>query len=146
MAQFKYIPCLICSALNRVSAEKLAEQAKCGKCKLGLDTKSVVFDVNYNTLEKVITNSPVPVVVDFWAPWCGPCQGFAPVFKQYAQNNPYSAIYLKFNTDKQQELSAKFNIRGIPALLLFEKGAEKARQSGAMPLSMLEQWLKKFGV
>lgn len=144
--KYKYIPCLICSTLNRIKVEKINQPAKCGKCKMGLDTQSPVFDVNFATLENVIANSPVPVLVDFWAPWCGPCQGFAPVYKQVAQSNPFNALYLKFNTDKEKEMSMKFNIRGIPLIIAFENGVEKIRQSGAMPLHIFEGWLKNAGI
>ncbi len=139
-------PCLNCGTLNKIPLTKLSSNPKCGKCKESLTPATLVYDVNYGLMENVIANSPIPVVIDFWAPWCAPCQGFAPVYKQFAHDHPNSAIYLKFNSDNEQHLIEKFNIRGIPTIIIFADGHEKARQSGAMPLHVFENWLKQNGV
>lgn len=144
--EYRISPCLYCGTLNKVPLNKLDNFPKCGKCKEKLNTTQLVYDVNYAIMENVVANSPIPVVIDFWAPWCGPCLGFAPVYKQFAQSNPNIAIYLKFNSDNEQHLIEKYNIRSIPTIVLFGNGIEKARQSGAMPLHVFENWLKQNGV
>jgi len=139
----RIVPCPQCSSLNRVPLSVAsAQEAKCGKCKGTLDTKSAVFEVSTAALNKIVLNAPVPVVVDFWAPWCGPCVAFAPTYKHYAQNNSREALFLKLDTEAHQDAGSQFNIRGIPTLIFFQGEKEKARQSGAMPAPMLSQWIK----
>lgn len=153
--QSRIVPCPKCASLNRIpletgtpsggSSAKAAGQAsvaKCGKCHAELDTKSTVFDVNTAGLRKIVLNSPLPVLVDFWAPWCGPCVSFAPTFKQFSQAHAGQVIHLKLDTEANADAGTAFNIRSIPTLMLFENEREKARQSGAMPLPMLTQWVK----
>ncbi len=145
----RIVPCTKCSSLNRIpleagthASEGNTSIAKCGKCHAPLDSTATVFDVNTAGLRKIVLNSPLPVLVDFWAPWCGPCVSFAPTFKQFAKTNSNSLIHLKLDTEANPDAGAAFNIRSIPTLMLFENEREKARQSGALPLPMLTQWVR----
>jgi thioredoxin 2 len=149
MSGTRIVPCPSCASLNRVPLAPAGDTsssgavAKCGKCKSNLDTKSAVFSVNTAGLQKIVLNSPIPVVVDFWAPWCGPCLGFAPTFQQQAESHNSKALYLKIDTEAQSDVGGVYNIRSIPTLIVFEGETEKSRQSGAMPLSSFRQWLQK---
>lgn len=138
----RIVPCSSCTSLNRLPVHPAeALQAKCGKCHAALNARDNVFEVSAQALQKIVLNSPVPVVVDFWAPWCGPCLAFAPTFVHFAGQHPHQAIYLKCDTEAHPQAGTLYNIRSIPTLLVFENEKEKARQSGALPLPALKQWL-----
>ncbi|MBM3381983.1 MAG: thioredoxin TrxC [Betaproteobacteria bacterium] len=135
------VPCTSCGALNRVPDHIEQGKAKCGKCSTVLNHKDPVHEVNGAVLAKAVLNSPIPVVVDFWAPWCGPCVGFAPTFKQYATAQRGKALFLKCDTEAHQDAGNRFGIRSIPTLIVFENEKEKARQSGALSYPHLEKWV-----
>lgn len=137
----RIVPCPSCASLNRVPTIVTSEP-KCGKCSTALDVKSNVFEVAGAALSKIVLNSPLPVVCDFWAPWCGPCLAFAPTFQQYAGQHNTQAIFLKCDTEANGDVGATFNIRSIPTLIVFANEKEKVRQSGALPLPQLNQWLQ----
>jgi thioredoxin 2 len=141
MADSVLVPCTSCGALNKVPVNAEQGKAKCGKCSHSLNHNDSVHEVNGTVLAKAILNSPIPVIVDFWAPWCGPCLGFAPTFKQFAAAYKGKALFLKCDTESNQDAGSRFGIRSIPTLIVFENEKEKARQSGALPYPHLEKWV-----
>lgn len=132
--------CAQCGALNRVGAARQGAPV-CGRCKNALDVSGAPQEVDAAALDRAIASSPVPVVVDFWAAWCGPCKFAGPVLDRYARDRPGRLIVLKLNTDDHPAPSQRAGIRGIPTFIVYANGAEIARRSGAMPIDALAQWL-----
>ena len=141
MSDAKHIVCPSCSATNRLPAAKLGQGPKCGKCgePLFSGTPAVLTDANF---EKHVSRSDVPVIVDFWAPWCGPCKMMAPQFEQAAKELEPGVRFAKLNTDEAQGTAARFNIRSIPTIALFRNGREVARQPGAMSAADIVRWVR----
>ncbi|MEA3405333.1 MAG: thioredoxin TrxC [Pseudomonadota bacterium] len=134
------IMCPNCGGLNRVADEKLNSQPTCGKCKGQLFTGKPV-EMTGEQFMRAYQKTDQPLIVDFWAPWCGPCQGFAPTFSQAAKQFEPRARFVKINTEAEQQIGAQFNIRSIPTLAIFKAGQEVTRMSGAMDLGNLSRWL-----
>lgn len=134
------IACPSCFTTNRIPPERIGDKPKCGKCKEPL-FQGKAMDLDAGNVNKVIGNTDIPVLVDCWAPWCGPCQGFAPIFAQAARELEPRARFAKLNTEDEQQQGALWSIRSIPTLLLFRDGREVARTSGALPLPQLKKWL-----
>lgn len=132
--------CAACQAVNRIPVQREGREINCGKCHLPLFGAAPV-SVNHAAFTTQIARNELPVVVDFWAPWCGPCKAMAPAFAQVSARMGSRARFLKVNTDEEQALGAQYAIRSIPTLVMFQSGKEIARISGAMAAPGIEQWV-----
>jgi thioredoxin 2 len=141
MADSLHIVCPHCETVNRIPAARLDATPNCGQCHRSLFTGHVI-ELTQGNFQRYIDRNDVPVVVDFWAPWCGPCRMMAPQFSDAAAELEPRARLVKVNTDAEPSLASQFNIRSIPTLALFKSGREIARQSGAMGKSDLVRWVR----
>jgi len=141
MADAKKLTCLECGSINRVPADKLLAGPKCGTCGKAL-VDGGVATLEPPALYKAEGNDQLPIVVDFWAPWCGPCRMMAPEFAKAAQALKGEVRFAKINTETFPAVSQKHGIRGIPLLIVFQNGREIARQAGAMPAAQIESFLR----
>jgi thioredoxin 2 len=141
MADSLHVVCPHCDTVNRVAAAKLADEPTCGKCRQSLFVGRPLELTSANFVRHVSKNE-VPVLVDFWAPWCGPCRMMAPAYEQAAQRLEPHIRVAKLNTEEAQQLAATHAIRSIPTLALFKNGREVARQAGAMNASGIIAWAR----
>ena len=134
------IICPHCAKTNRVPAARLAEQPQCGACKQAL-FEGQPAELSGAELERHIA-ADLPVVADFWAPWCGPCRVMGPIFAGAAREMEPLARFVKINTDVEQQIASQLDIRGIPTLIVFKNGQEVARSAGAMDAARFRAWLR----
>ena len=134
------VACQFCSTLNRVALDRLAQGPKCGSC-----GRPILFDrplhVGDDTFQQVLEGTDIPVLVDFYADWCGPCKVMAPVVDELARDRMGDVLVLKLDTDRNPVTPSGFGIRGIPTVILFQQGREIARQTGAVPRPQLDELL-----
>jgi len=144
MTEVMHIVCPDCNAVNRIPAARLDDKPVCGKCHQALFQARPV-ELNAANFDQQIGRSDIPVLVDFWAPWCGPCKMMAPQFEQAARALEPRFRLAKVDTEAQQVLGSRFNIRSIPTLALFRGGREIARQPGAMGAADIQRWVEAHG-
>jgi thioredoxin 2 len=138
------IPCPACNGLNRIPAARLADAPRCGRCKAAV-LPGAPFDASQNNFHAQLKGD-LPLLLDVWADWCGPCKAFAPIFAQAARELSGRVRLAKLDSEANPQLSAQLGIRSIPGLILFRDGREVARQSGALALPQLLGWLRQQGI
>ena len=137
------VVCASCSARNRVPAKRLLDKAKCAQCKVPLLPLSrPVALANASDFDELVRDSPVPVLVDFWAAWCGPCRMVAPEMEKLARERSERVLVAKVDTEALPAVAQRFDIRSIPTMILFRAGVEARRLSGAMPASEISRQLQ----
>jgi thioredoxin 2 len=136
--------CPKCGRRNRMRYEGLGKVFRCGQCQLELQPVGEPVDVHNDlAFEALVTHSTVPVLVDFWAPWCGPCKMVAPEFQKVAREAAGQFMVAKVNTEEVPSVSARFRITAIPTMIIFENGLEIARQAGAMPAPQIRKFIEQ---
>ncbi len=136
-----HVVCPSCDTTNRVARERRSAGARCGTCKEALFPAKTIALRKAN-FDRHIASNDLPVVVDFWAPWCGPCRMMAPAYEQAAERLASDVRVAKLNTEDEPDIAGRFRIRGIPTMIAFRGGREVARQSGAMDLPGILGWIK----
>lgn len=137
------LPCPACGTANRIAYAKAAQQGRCGSCKADLPHISVPVEIDSPaSFAALVSGSPLPVVIDFWAPWCGPCQMMAPEFAKAAAKAAGAAILVKVNTDERQDIAGQFRVQGIPAFALIKDGRLASQTTGFQPAERLLAWMR----
>lgn len=136
-------PCPACGTSNRIAFGRLDQGAHCGSCKKTLPACALPVEVTSPTaFSHLVAESPLPIVVDFWAPWCGPCRMMAPEFAKAAALTAGNMLFVKVNTDEQQQIAGQFRIQGIPAFALLKQGKLVAKTAGFQPAAQLLDWIR----
>ncbi len=134
--------CNSCGQKNRIPAKYLATEGKCGACKGPLPPLAEPLAADEALFDEVVQNSPVPVLIDFWAAWCGPCRAAAPEVERTAADMAGKAVVLKVDTDQHPQLAGRFNVRGIPNFVVMFRGRPVTQQAGLVDHNQMEQWLR----
>lgn len=137
-----HLRCSSCGRVNRVNEERLAAHPKCGACGTPLDPSNPPVHVTDDELDRLVQSSPVPVLVDFYADWCGPCRTLAPVLEELARRNAGKLFVAKVDTERHQRNAGRLGVSGIPALYLFRDGKVVQQTAGARPLGAMESWVQ----
>ncbi len=135
--------CPSCLSINNVPKKDSYLKANCGKCKESLLNNKPI-DLTSANFDEIIVNSDIPVIVDFWASWCGPCKMFAPIFNEVSKKYPLKAVFAKVNTEIEQTISGKYHIMSIPTLIVYKNGVEVKRVSGALDPLRLSNLVNEF--
>jgi thioredoxin 2 len=141
MSETVQVVCPHCDATNRLPVERDAKGAKCGRCKSALFSGKPV-DLTGSRFGKHLASSDLPLVVDFWASWCGPCRSMAPVFEKAAQTLEPRARFIKIDVDAEPELAQQLGVRGIPALFLFKDGKVAEHHAGMADIHLFDRWTR----
>lgn len=137
------IECESCHKNNRVPLARLKDKPKCGSCGAVLPLGGGPIELTDDNFESVVSTSPVPVVVDFWAPWCGPCRMIGPILEQVASDKPYDVLIAKLNVDENPRTASRFQVRSIPMLVALHEGEAIDTQVGALPAAALKGWVNR---
>lgn len=140
MSDSRNVVCQRCSGIVAVPADRLGDGPRCPRCHVALFEGHPITLTSAN-FDQHVAKSSLPVVVDFWAPWCGPCRMMAPAFEEAAGRIEPAARFAKLNTDEAEDIAARYGIRSIPTLIVFRDGREVARQPGALGLDALTRWV-----